>query len=159
MIEENARVVALEGDCAWVETQRRGTCDACAANGACGTSVLAKVLGRRRTQVRALNTVGAQLGDYVVVGLAEEALVRGSLAVYAVPLVSMIGLAILMELVQPFGAQGDLAGIAGAALGLLLGLAWVRRFSRRIRVDSRYQPVILRRFVPVVSGGDGVFAP
>ena len=30
--------------------------------------------------------------------------------------------------------------------GLLLGLAWVRGFTRRIHNDSRYQPVVIRRF-------------
>lgn len=159
MIEETARVVAIEGEFAWVQTERRSTCNACSANGACGTSVLAKVLGQRRTQVRALNSIGAGLGDHVIVGLAEDALVRGSLAIYAVPLVGMIALALMGELFAPFGLRGDAPAVAGGAIGLALGLFWVRRFSRRVRADSRYQPVILRRLVPVVSGGDGVFAP
>ena len=52
MIEESAQVVAVEGasgEYVWVETQRQSTCGGCAANQACGTATLAKVLGTRPT--------------------------------------------------------------------------------------------------------------
>jgi len=41
MIEETASVVALEDDFAWVETQRKSTCGACAVNKGCGAATLA----------------------------------------------------------------------------------------------------------------------
>lgn len=146
MIEETARVVAAEGEFVWVETQRQSTCGGCAARQGCGTATLAKVLGRRRTRVRALNRDAARVGDRVVVGIDEQALVRGSLAVYAVPLLGLLAGGVLGALVQ---ARLQLAGealtlIAGVA-GLIAGLLWVKGFTRRIRGDSRYQPVVLRR--------------
>lgn len=160
MIEEQARVIAAEEEgFAWVQTERQSTCGACAANKACGTSVLSKVLGQKPSRVRALNPVGARLGDQVVVGLQEEAMVRGSLAIYAVPLIAMIVAAIGVEVLQPFGWSGDGATALGGIFGLGLGLLWVRGFSRRILHDARYQPVILRRITPVHSAVDGVFAP
>ncbi|MDV3238395.1 MAG: SoxR reducing system RseC family protein [Gammaproteobacteria bacterium] len=146
MIEETARVVAAEGEFVWVETQRQSTCGGCAARQGCGTATLAKVLGRRRTRVRALNRDAARVGDRVVVGIDEQALVRGSLAVYAVPLLGLLAGGVLGALVQ---TRLQLAGealtlIAGVA-GLIAGLLWVKGFTRRIRGDSRYQPVVLRR--------------
>jgi len=146
MIEETARVVAAEGEFVWVETQRQSTCGGCAARPGCGTATLAKVLGRRRTRVRALNRDAARVGDRVVVGIDEQALVRGSLAVYAVPLLGLLAGGVLGALVQ---TRLQLAGealtlIAGVA-GLIAGLLWVKGFTRRIRSHSRYQPVVLRR--------------
>jgi sigma-E factor negative regulatory protein RseC len=146
MIEETARVVAAEGEFVWVETQRQSTCGGCAARQGCGTATLAKVLGRRRTRVRALNRDAARVGDRVVVGIDEQALVRGSLAVYAVPLLGLLAGGVLGALLQ---TRLQLAGealtlIAGVA-GLIAGLLWVKGFTRRIRGDSRYQPVVLRR--------------
>jgi sigma-E factor negative regulatory protein RseC len=149
MIEESAQVVAVEGtsgEYVWVETQRQSTCGGCAANQACGTATLAKVLGKRRTRVRALNQSGAQLGERVIVGIDEAALIRGSLAVYAMPLLALLagGIvgALLSERLQVAGESLTLGlGIAG----LVAGLLWLKGFARRIRDDSRYQPVVLRR--------------
>lgn len=151
MIEESAQVVAVEGasgEYVWVETQRQSTCGGCAANQACGTATLAKVLGTRRTRVRAINQGGAQVGDRVIVGIDETALIRGSLAVYAMPLLTLLagGIvgALLSERLQVTGESLTLGlGIAG----LLAGLLWLKGFTRRIRDDSRYQPVVLRRVV------------
>ena len=151
MIEETARVVAVEGDIAWVETHRQTACGSCAANKGCGTTTLAKVLGNRMVRLRALNTAQAKVGDEVVVGLEEGMLLRGSLAVYVAPLLLMLFLGALAESVarnlQLDGADG-VALLAGA-LGFGLGMLWVRRYSRRISDDARYQPVILRRVLAI----------
>ena len=37
--------------------------------------------------------------------------------------------------------------ILGALAGLVAGIAWLRRFSRRTEQDARYQPVILRTHI------------
>ena len=50
MIAENAQVVGFEGNDIWVETQRKTACGQCAANKGCGTAVLSKVLGNKRSR-------------------------------------------------------------------------------------------------------------
>ncbi len=146
MIEESARVIATEGDFVWVETQRNSTCGGCAANQTCGTATLAKVLGTRRTRVRALNHDGAQVGDTVVIGLDETALIRGSLAVYATPLLTLFAGGIVGALLsQRWAVGGEALTLGLGVAGLIVGLLWLKGFSRRIRDDSRYQPVVLRR--------------
>ncbi|MFZ5621302.1 MAG: SoxR reducing system RseC family protein [Pseudomonadota bacterium] len=146
MIEETARVVAAEGEFVWVETQRQSTCGGCAARQGCGTATLAKVLGRRRTRVRALNRDAARVGDRVVVGIDEQALVRGSLAVYAVPLLGLLAGGVLGALLQTrLQLAGEALTLVAGVAGLIAGLLWVKGFTRRIRGDSRYQPVVLRR--------------
>ena len=152
MIEERASVVVVEAGFAWVETQRTSTCGSCAANKGCGTGVVAKVVGQRMSRVRAMNTIDAKVGDEVVIGLHDQALVRGSLAIYAVPIVALLLMAVLGDLV---GTELQLASNEGLTVvfgfaGLAIGFLWVRQFSLRIADDSRYQPVILRRS-PVVA--------
>lgn len=146
MIEETGRVVALAEDFAWVETERKTTCGSCSANKGCGTAVLANAMGRRRTQVKVLNSLSARVGDEVVIGLEEHALVQGSLAVYAVPVIFLLGFALLGELI---GARLDMTttemlNIVFGLGGLTLGFVWVRGYAARISKDPRYQPVILR---------------
>jgi sigma-E factor negative regulatory protein RseC len=146
MIEEIATIVDTEGDTALVETQRTTTCGSCSANKACGTAVLSKVIGNRTTQVRAINTLGVMPGDKVVIGIQEQALIKGSFAVYAVPLILMFAGALLGEIFsRAQGNQHEGIVILFGLIGLLAGFSWVKRFSRRIRSDSKYQPVILRK--------------
>jgi sigma-E factor negative regulatory protein RseC len=147
MIEETARVVVCEGRFAWVETQRASTCGGCAANKGCGTAALAKVLGQRRTRVRVLNELQARAGEQVVIALPEQALVRGALAVYLVPLLGLLGGALFGTYLagRVLAEQPDLFGILFGGLGLAAGIGWLRYYARSIREDVRYQPVIVRR--------------
>lgn len=153
MLEEQGRVVAVEEGFAWVETQRKSSCGSCAVNKGCGTGVISKVVGQRATRVRAINRINAGVGDEIIIGLDDQALVRGSLAVYTAPLIVMLLMALLGDLVGrelQLNSSEGLTVIFGLA-GLGLGFLWVRNFSRRIADDLRYQPVILRhdRGVPV----------
>lgn len=149
MIEEVGVVTACAGDHAWVHTRRQTTCGNCGARQGCGTAVLAKVLGRSFSTVRALNTAHAREGDRVVIGLSEQALLRGSAAVYLAPLLSMVVMALVGEALAPqwFGYRSELLSIAFGLCGLALGFIWLYLFGRKIRQDGAYQPVVLRRLV------------
>jgi len=155
MIEEHAQVVALNAEGIWVETQRRTACGQCSANKGCGTATLAKVLGNKRSRVRALNpkATSVVVGDEVIIGIDEQALVRGSLAVYTVPLLSLFVFGLLGQLLgtQLLFGDSEWLSIAFSIFGLVLGFAWVRRFTRHIASDERYQPVLLRQVLPVIS--------
>ena len=146
MIEETATVVKTEGKIAWVEAQRQTTCGSCAARKGCGTSVLAKVVGKKAAHMRAINPIEAQVGDTVIVGLNEAALLKGSLAVYLLPLLFMLLFAVTGQVVaRQMLWQSEPVVILFAVAGLLVAGIWLRRFTRRIQHDTIYQPVILRR--------------
>ena len=145
MIEETGLVAELDGEHAWVETARRSSCGGCSAEG-CGTGALAQVLGSKRQRVRVNNTIGAKVGDTVILGLREDALLRGSLAVYIVPLLSMMAAALLGEALAPQwgGGETDAWAVASGLLGFGGGLLWLRGFSRRASSQERYQAVAVR---------------
>jgi sigma-E factor negative regulatory protein RseC len=153
MLEETAQVIRVEGDTVWVETQRRSTCSGCAAEKGCGTATLSKVLGNRRNVVRVLADMPLRVGDQVVIGIREQALVRGSLAVYAVPILLLLAGALLGELgVQAFLWEGaETASLVLGLAGLIAGIYWLKRFSRRIQDDQNYQPVVLRRLAKFMA--------
>jgi len=147
MLEETAQVVRINGNEVWVETQRRSSCSSCSAEKGCGTATLSKVLGNRRNVVRVLSAMPLRVGDRVVIGIREQALVRGSLAVYAVPILLLL----LGGLIGELGAEqfiwenAEFASVTLGISGLIAGLVWLRRFTRRIRNDPNFQPVVLRR--------------
>jgi sigma-E factor negative regulatory protein RseC len=153
MIEESGRIVAVQGDFAWVETERATACGSCAVRKGCGTSAIAKVFGPRRMQLRVLNRIDARIGDTVVVGISEAGLLRGSLAVYAAPLVGLFAGALTGHFVgsQLLADGSELLAIGGALAGFLAALIWLRRFSRTSEEDVTYQPVVLRQHISIGS--------
>lgn len=147
MIEETAIVVKCEGEFAWVEAQRTSACGHCTANKACGTGTIAKIWGQKTSQMKAINKAQACEGETVLIGLQESALVRGSLMIYLLPLVSMILFSIFGQ--QMAGqwqlASAETTSILFALIGFVLAGVLIKIYSRRISSDARYQPVILKR--------------
>lgn len=153
MIEEIARVVALEGDIALLETRRTSACGGCQASSGCGTALIGRFLGNRSTQVRAYNRAGAGIGQQVVLGLDESGLLKAASALYLVPLLGLLLGAILGGRLAGLWlpAMAEPGAILSAVAGLLGGLAWARRFGARAGHDGRYQAVVMRTLdrVPV----------
>ena len=145
VIEENGLVVATEGEEAWVETSRRSSCGSCEAKG-CGTGALSQVLGRKSQRLWVKNTIGAEAGEQVVLGISESALIKGSLAVYLVPLLALMGGGLLGEVMAAqLSLSTEGTSIAFALIALALSLLWLRRFNRRVANDERFNAEILRR--------------
>ncbi len=148
MIEQQGIVVDTSGEFAWVETQRESSCGGCAAKSGCGTALLNRSIGKRFNRIRVSNDVGARTGDCVVLGIPEQALLKGSFAVYLVPLIAMLGGATIAHLAGAgVAASGwhDLVTLLGGAIGFVVGLYWVRRFGERVGNGVGFQPVLLRR--------------
>ena len=141
MIEESGEVVSLERGAVWVATSRKTTCSSCAANAGCGQGLLDKLaINSQRGTVRALTDLNLAVGDKVVIGLREDALVRASLLVYLLPLLGLFVGAVsadLLTLGEPLSIAAGFVGFAAAGL-------WVRRHSQQHLADPALQPVVLR---------------
>jgi sigma-E factor negative regulatory protein RseC len=140
MLEEHGVVVKVEDEFAWVRTQRHSACGHCHTKDSCGTASLSQVLGQKVTEVKVSNPVSARVGDNVVVGLEEQALLRGSLVIYFLPLLCLFAAALFAEAWFQSEPLTMLFGITG----LVAGLFWVKRVTAGMADDVRYQPVILR---------------
>lgn len=151
MIEEQVRVVAIEGDQLLLEAQTQSACGGCAAKKGCGTAVLSKVVGQKFSRFQAENTVNAHVGDLIVVGLTERALVRGSFVIYMLPIISMILLAlfadmILVEEVDTLFSK-DVSVFLFSLLGFSLGAGFARFHFLSSHSKQTYQPVVLRKLI------------
>ncbi len=128
MIEEQAKVVAVDADCAEILIHKQPACGSCSASRGCGTSLLASWLPRRRLTFRVKNRVNARPGDTVVLGLDETALQKGSLMLYALPLVGLITGAITGEHgFDLLGLSQELGAAVLGLLGLIAALVFVHR--------------------------------
>lgn len=140
MIEERARVVAVEKGAVWVETLRKGTCSSCSGNAGCGQALMDRMgVDRRRGYIRALSDLQLRVGDGVVIGVREEFFVRGSLLVYLLPLLGIFTCGLLA---QEAGLGESLVILAGG-LGFALAFSMVRWLSRRTGDHPAMQPIVL----------------
>ena len=145
MLLETAHVVALESDSVWVETIRQSSCGTCAAQKGCGHSLLNRISASRRNYIQvfsgALEATQCSVDDHVRISIPEQVIVRGSLVVYMLPLVSMLLGAALASTV--FTVNQDLFAIVGALAGFALGVGLVRWHAWRHRSDKSMQPTLV----------------
>ena len=147
MVEEQAIVVDSEGEYVWVQAQRQSSCGHCSAKNGCGTQVLSKVLGNKTAHIRCVNTSNLQIGDRVVVGIEESALVSGSLFIYFLPLVSMMfSGGLVVALAKSLGSHYvDFWSILASIAGLIMGLFFARQMTGKNKKNNPYEPVILKK--------------
>lgn len=143
MIEERARVTRVDDDAIYVDTLRKSTCSGCKASAGCGNALLDSLFTGKNQSMRVLPADGIKQGDEVIIGLREDALLRGSFAVYSVPLLLMLFVSMLASFLFPDVTDGwiVLAGLSG----LFAGFFWLKIYSAKIHHDARYQPVVLKK--------------
>ena len=148
MIEEHAQVIGFDGEQLVLQAQTQSACGSCAARKGCGTSVLSKVVGGKFTRFQAANNIGASIGDTVVVGIPEDALVRGSMMMYVVPIMGMLVFALLADyFLLAAVVSRDLIIAASAASGLILASGLSKWYFQRQQNVQRFTPVVLRKVI------------
>lgn len=144
MIEERAVVVGLDGEQALLEILRSKPCSLCGQTRGCGILLWGRLLGHRNRVLRAENRINAHIGDHVVIGVEEKALLASSLAVYGAPLALLLAGAALGMALLPASLNADVRSLAGAASGLMLGILWLKGHASGRGLSAYCRPVILR---------------
>lgn len=152
MIEERAVILSLEkaiqkpsddfqpDSFATLEIERKTACGLCGQTRGCGNSIWGKLFRHQTTAFRAQNRINAKVGQSVIVGINEKALLKSALLLYILPLATLFFGAILASYLW----QSDGKTMLGAAVGLMLGLLWVKGHVISSRYYNLQQPVILR---------------
>lgn len=149
MSEELATVVAIEGDHAWVECERRSACSGCQQQSNCGTGTVAKAFPLKAPRLRVRLTAEVRVGQQVRLGIPQESLLRGAALVYVLPLFCLLAGALLGQLwLAPLLSGGEGITILSCLLGGVLGFLLVRYFSNRLD-QGRYGPQMLGVVVSV----------
>jgi sigma-E factor negative regulatory protein RseC len=121
--EREGLVKGISGEFAVVEVEAMpSACGKCGESGGCGKPQA----GPRRYAVP--NTIGARVGDRVILSVPQGVVLRAAVLSYLMPLVFVIGGA-----AAAMAAFGDGAPtVAGAALGLAFGLIILRILNMRM---------------------------
>ncbi|WP_319242607.1 SoxR reducing system RseC family protein [uncultured Propionivibrio sp.] len=116
-VERRGEVIRFDDDgLAQVRLERESACGQCGSRGTCGSGKATEQLVRLRL------STPMRVGDEVTVSTSSASVVVAALLGYALPAVSLLLGAILAELY----VGGDVATIAGAALGFVVGLLIAR---------------------------------
>ena len=120
MIEQQGQVVGVSGGCARVRLGGRSGCAACDAGKGCGAGVFGRLLQRRPLVLEFDNTIDAESGQSVVVGLPETLFLSLIARFYLLPLLAGLGGAAVGHYVsvrfQAPEAWRDVAALMGAVL-------------------------------------------
>ena len=148
MIEERAIILSLDNasghsnsnQIATLEIERKTACGICGQTRGCGNSLWGKLFAHQSTAFKAQNLINAKVGDSVIVGINEKALLKSAMLLYILPLATMLIGAILAK--QFSGTE--VSAMLGAVAGLVLGLLWVKGHAMSNSYFKLQQPVILR---------------
>jgi len=145
MIEEYAIVTKSAGTTATLEIERRTACGLCGQKRGCGNATWGKMLGHDSHDFTAENQINAQVGDSVVVGIDEQAVLNSAFFLYVVPLVGLL----IGTLLADYLFKNQFYVILGAVLGLVLGFLWVKGHlighdKSGVAFSKKYQAIILR---------------
>ncbi|NVK73476.1 sigma E positive regulator RseC/MucC [Marinomonas sp. CT5] len=140
MIEEIGRVLSTEEGFAEVETIRTSSCTSCRARHGCGHHAIAQVSSSNRMRMRAIDPLSVEIGQNVVVGIPEDTLLQASIWMYMIPLLGLVGGAVIPSLWGGGSGIAVIFSIIGFAAGLLLA----RSKSNQEMNNLDYYPKILR---------------
>ena len=143
LVEGFARVVAVEGMVAWLEPETTTSCSGCSAVSGCQSpGGIGTIADRRKARRFSLvNDQNFLVGERIVVGAQEQALVKASFVAYAVPLTSLLVGAVLAQ--WAFGR--DEITIASSLVGLALGFSMARGIANLMRARGSTTLHFIRR--------------
>lgn len=134
-----ATVRSLDGDEAIVEVEHGG-CGRCHERGGCGGQQLTQMFCNGQKTYRVENSLGAEVGDSVVVAIAAGNVRRVANLAYGLPLV-----AVILGAVAGSHFFGNPGAIAGVGVGLLLAYSYIRIRSVGGAETSFGRPHIISR--------------
>lgn len=142
LVEGIAQVVAVEGNLVWLVPESGTSCGGCSSASACGSKGIGTVASRleqRRFQM--VNDTGLRVGERVVVGVSENAVIRASLTAYAIPLATLLVSGGLAQ----WAAGHDFITMGAMMVGLVFGLWLSRVRAGQMMARGELAPRFIRR--------------
>jgi sigma-E factor negative regulatory protein RseC len=144
VLREEVLVVAVDGLYAMVSSQRKSACGSCHAEASC--SVLSGGGTKHDTQIRAMNPLGALVGQRVELEISEQQFLKASFLVYVLPIISLLFFGVFARYlavrygVDPRSAEG-VGGLVGV-ISLVLTFFGLSKLNSHIEGDDSRRPVI-----------------
>lgn len=142
MLETRAVVVLVDRRDTLVQADQGNGCGQCSGTG-CGTGKLSQLFCSKPRQFQVDNSINAQVGDEVIVSVAQGAVLRGITLLYGLPLFMLIiAASVGSAMGEPKGHSDGYAAL-GAVAGLAIGYVFARLISSR-QSRENFKPYIAR---------------
>ena len=143
MIEEQAVVIKASKERVTLEVVRDKPCGLCGQVRGCGNSIWGKIFSHQSGHIETRNDLNAKLGDVVILGIDETLMLKSSLMLYGVPLLSMF---LCMVIANSFAKEMvEIYTLIGAVTGLFLGVVMIKRVINE-KMQMFYNEAQLIRF-------------
>jgi sigma-E factor negative regulatory protein RseC len=119
MTDSEAVVIRLDGNDVWLDVN--AGCSGCEQTAGCGLGD-----GKGKRPQRVPNTVGARVGDTVILSIPDGLVLKAVLYCYLLPLLMALGAATV-----GMSVAGDVGAVIGGLIGLTVGWLGLRRTGRR----------------------------
>lgn len=144
MATERGIVIKVDSTTAWVKTTRTGACETCSVKSSCSV-----IENGKEMEVEAINEVGAQVGDRIVISIETASLLKASFLLYVFPILLMIlGAAIGQNIGPLFDID---ASVFSAVVGFsffFLAILFIKSRGNRLAKKNEYKPKIIRILKP-----------
>ena len=145
MIEENATVQDINKGVVTLQTIKSSACGRCKESDTCSTSILSKYFANKSIELNLDTDLPVKIGDYVTVGLEEQALVRLTVLIYFIPIIVMFVFAILGTFITDYlNITNELLIIAFALIGLGGSFIGLKKFGSYFFNLDKLNPVVLK---------------
>tara|TARA_R110000744_G_scaffold112531_5_gene211171 strand:- start:2 stop:478 length:477 start_codon:yes stop_codon:yes gene_type:complete len=146
MIEEQATVVAIDHDNVTVTSLIKSACGGCQQVDNCGSGQVAKAFPQKKLSLTLKSSLALELGDNVVLGLNESALLQSAWQVYLWPILglliaSWLGQWLVINTILPHEIFAIILGILGGFGGFTLA----KRQQIKSATCAKLAPKIIRR--------------
>lgn len=146
MIEERATVVAINNDEVTVTSELKSACSGCQQVDNCGSGQVAKAFPQKQLSLTLKSALSLQLGDKVVIGLNESALISSAWQVYLWPLFGLLFAAFFGQWLVSNDILGhEIFAIVFAVIGGYAGFLLAKRQQNKQNNCAKLAPKIIRR--------------
>lgn len=137
-IEEGVVTQIGQVDTAWVKTVRSSSCEGCASHDSCESA-------GKDMKVKAINLVGAKVGDRIVLNFQTGALLRATFLLYVFPIICMIIGAVVGQKIAPLlGYSSSIMSVFAGFLFFTIAVLVIKIKSDTMSRKQEYQPKIIR---------------
>lgn len=147
MIEERAVVKGIDGSTIKLEGYQKPSCGGCAQKTSCGTSVLSRFMGNKEVELVVQSDLSLNLGDEVLIGVEESAMLGGAISVYILPLLMFFLFGIAGEMVAELMhvKEPELLSLFFAVAGFITSFLLLKKNLLWKQDEIQLNPVIIRK--------------
>ena len=140
MATEQGIVIRTDSGGAWVKTTKSGSCEGCTARGSCHS-----LSDRGDMEVKAINEVGARVGDRIVLSFETSSLLKATFLLYVFPIILLVLGAVIGQQSAPY------LGFDPSGFSAIVGFSFffaavltIKFAANRLARKNEYRPKIIK---------------